>query len=330
MEVVLPVVQRVSVLATAKNLVLWGAAATVFGGVDYYFQKTSHSRVSDVTGYFFNQVAQNLVRVSRREPSAFEWDLKGVVVPLVMSRVKGVSFHENINYHLANVKSSILLQPLHARVPALYFEGFHVLKELPSLLPVSVKITVTESIVKACGVEKRFAVLKKLDLAFLSLLLSNFEIAEHIVKGWSGTHHVNGRIRFSLHWLLLVPCIAANWHWTKKDDLPIVEIEPEQVKNAVSLDTIAENKKSIQDDSAHFFAQEDSSLKSRHKRVKSISCDASDEKKNPLYVKFENLKIKQQQQRRLFFWNIAAILIGFCFHALLDTGLYWYSHHSKV
>lgn len=62
--------------------------------------------------------------------------------------------------------------------------------------------------------------ISKIGEPFLNGMLLNFELAEYIVKGWSGKYHVNNKAVISLHWfLLLTSSVGLRLYLTQKNGM---------------------------------------------------------------------------------------------------------------
>lgn len=187
--------------------------------------------------------------------------------------------------------------------------------------------------------------ISKIGEPFLNGMLLNFELAEYIVKGWSGKYHVNNKAVISLQWfLLLTSSVAFRFYLTQKNKISkgILNFKkdksrPSNVTKSLYIDysyveclikesSIIKILKELKDDTRL-------RLKEKHIfQLPNLDSEESYKQKRVLFHRFEDNKKKYQEElaRKLFFGNIIALVSGIFFHAFLNACYYCYTQYQKI
>lgn len=337
----------------AKLISFWGTCAVGFGTFGYFFDQIKpyeydnkktvkrsdylkkksldslkscyNSLLScgqSLVSYFGAQFVTNAVRsCSFRVPHTIKFESVNLFMAYV-NHCKQSNPYEKVNSILASAASSCCMEN--------FFEhGMSDLNNLFYMLPVSFKF----KIVRYFG-GNRISLLPKIGDPFLNGMLSNFDLAEYIVKGWSGKYHVNDKMMISLNWFLLLTCSVVLRFYLQEKLTQRKKILKEIMnfkKDNFAIELV-KNSSYIEE-----YPQESSITKT----LQEFKDDTKLGIKKKYIIKSENfvyqerykkqlMKEKQELPRKLFFANSIAFITGIFLHAFLNAAYYWYMQYQKV
>ncbi len=363
----------------AKLISFWGTCAVGFGTFGYFFDQIKpyeydnkktvkrsdylkkksldslkscyNSLLScgqSLTGYFGAQFMTNVVRsCSFRPPHSIKFESVNLFMAYV-NHCKQSNPYEKVNNVFVSAASSCCMEN--------FFEhGMPDLANLLYMLPVSFKF----KIIRFFG-GNRISLLPKMGEPFLNGMLSNFDLAEYIVKGWSGKYHVNDKMMISLNWFLLLTSSVAlrlylkqeNGILTQKNEISKKIRSFKKDNFAIGLVKMSSYIEEYLEESSITKTLEefkDDTKLGQNKKyiIKSTNLDSDyfNYKKQGLLNKFECYKekykgqltleqelqkLEQELPRKLFFGNIIAFITGIFFHAFLNASYYLYTHYQKI